>query len=245
VIKLGEKAAVAGTKPATARPRIASMTMRIAGSPGSAAGSAPGSFPGSSAGSLAAEVDDSALVALIARRDHDALAVLYQRHGAACQRLARRITASATLADDAVQEAFVGLWRAPAGYRAERGSVRTWLLGLTHHKSVDLVRKETAEQRRQHAQAAEQALEPQVSEDPAAAVWTELRAAEVRSALTELPEVQRHALALAYFGGYTQSQIAVLTNTPLGTVKTRMFNAMQRLRLRLAPLAGVPGDGTP
>jgi RNA polymerase sigma factor (sigma-70 family) len=191
----------------------------------------------------AIEPEDTALVDLIAGGDQDALATLYQRHGSACFRLARQITASATLAEDAVQEAFVGLWRAPGSYLRGRGSVRSWILGLTHHKAVDLVRRETAEQRRRAAQAVQQAVDPPVSQDPASVAWTEIQGAEIRAALLELPEAQRRALTLAYFGGYTQSQIAELTGVPLGTVKTRMFSAMRRLRLRLAPLHGLPGEG--
>jgi RNA polymerase sigma factor (sigma-70 family) len=189
------------------------------------------------------EPEDAALVDLVAEGDQDALATLYQRHGSACFRLARQITASVTLAEDAVQEAFVGLWRAPGSYLRGRGSVRSWLLGLTHHKAVDLVRRETAEQRRRAAQAVQQTVDPPVSQDPASVAWTEIQAAEIRAALLELPEAQRRALTLAYFGGYTQSQIAELTGVPLGTVKTRMFSAMRRLRLRLAPLHGLPGEG--
>jgi RNA polymerase sigma-70 factor (ECF subfamily) len=181
------------------------------------------------------DLDDAALVQLVAGPDPDALAVLYQRHGAACYRLARRVTANDALAEDAVQEAFVGLWRDPAAYAPGQGSVLNWLLGLTHHKAVDFVRRESAQQRRQNAQAAQQALDPPPN-DPAAAAWAGIRAESVRAALSELPEAQRHALALAYFGGYTQREIAQLTGTPLGTVKTRMFTAMRRLQLRLAPL---------
>jgi RNA polymerase sigma-70 factor (ECF subfamily) len=188
---------------------------------------------------------DVTLVDLVAARDPDALATLYQRHGAACYRLARQITANATLAEDAVQEAFVGLWKSPGSYLQGRASVRSWLLSLTHHKAVDLVRRETAEQRRQNAQAVQQAVEQPAGEDPAVAAWREIQAAEVRAALLELPEAQRRALTLAYFGGYTQSQIADLTGVPLGTVKTRMFSAMRRLRLRLAPMGGVPGERSP
>jgi len=182
------------------------------------------------------DLDDAALLNLVAVADSDALAALYRRHGTACYHLAQ----------DAVQEAFIGMWRSPASYSPGRGSVRTWLLGLTHHKAVDSVRRETAQQRRQSAQAAQKALDPPpAAEDPAAAAWDRMRAAEVRSALTELPETQRQALALAYFGGYTQSQIAELTGVPLGTVKTRTFSAMRRLRLRLAPLANLAADGSP
>jgi RNA polymerase sigma factor (sigma-70 family) len=191
------------------------------------------------------EPEDAALVDLIAEGDQDALAILYQRHGSACFRLARQITASVTLAEDAVQEAFVGLWRAPGSYLRGRGSVRSWLLGLTHHKAVDLVRQETAEQRRQDAQAVAQTVDPPLGADPASVAWTEMQAAEIRAALLELPEAQRQALTLAYFGGYTQTQIAELIGVPLGTVKTRMFTAMRRLRLRLAPLASASGGEVP
>lgn len=188
---------------------------------------------------------DAALVELLARGQPDALGELYQRHGAACYRLARQITANAALAEDAVQEAFTGMWRNPAAYVSERGSsVRSWLLGLTHHKAVDSVRRETALQRRQHAHAAQQAFDPPGEDDPAALTWQRMRAAEVRAAVNELPEAQRQALALAYFGGYTQSEIAELINVPLGTVKTRTFSAMRRLRLRLAPFESLPGEGS-
>jgi RNA polymerase sigma factor (sigma-70 family) len=190
---------------------------------------------------------DAALVGQVAAGRQDALAVLYQLHGAACYRLARHITASAALAEDAVQEAFTGLWRAPASYQRGRGTVRTWLLGLTHHKAVDLVRRETAEQRRLGAQARQQVIDPPLAQDPAAATWNQMQAAQVRAALLELPEAQRQALALAYYGGYTQSQIANLTGVPLGTVKTRMFTAMRRMRLSLAalaPIASLPGEGS-
>jgi RNA polymerase sigma factor (sigma-70 family) len=189
-------------------------------------------------------LDDAALLELVGQENADALATLYQRHGTACYRLARHVTASDDLAQDAVQEAFIGMWRAPASYRPGRGSVRTWLLGLTHHKAVDSVRRETSQQRRQNAHAAQQALDPPASVDPADAAGDGIRAAEVRGALAELPDGQRQALALAYFGGYSQSQIAELTGVPLGTVKTRTFSAMRRLRLRLAPFAHLTGEGS-
>jgi RNA polymerase sigma factor (sigma-70 family) len=199
---------------------------------------------GARASGPAAETDDAQLAELVGGGDEAALALLYQRHGTACHRLARQITASATLAEDAVQEAFVGLWRSPGSYLRGRGSVRNWLLALTHHKAVDLVRREESEHRRQEAHAGWQAVaaEP-AGEDPAAAAWRQLLAGEVRAALRDLPEGQRQSVTLAYFGGYTQSQIAELTGVPLGTVKTRMFSAMRRLRVRLAPLADSSGEG--
>jgi RNA polymerase sigma factor (sigma-70 family) len=183
--------------------------------------------------------EDSVLMERLADGRQDALAVLYERHGSDCYRLARHITASGPLAEDAVQEAFVGLWRRPGSYQPGRGTVRNWLLALTHHKAVDLVRRETAEHRRLAARAVQEAIDPPRAADPAAEAWTGIQAAEVRAALLELPEPQRRALTLAYFGGYTQTQIAELTGVPLGTVKTRMFTAMRRLRRRLAALAPV------
>jgi RNA polymerase sigma factor (sigma-70 family) len=184
------------------------------------------------------EPDDAALAGLLAKADPDALAVLYQRHGAACYRLARQVTANSALAEEAVQEAFTGLWLNPAAYHPGRGSVRSWLLGLTRHKAIDFVRLETAQQRRQHAQAAQRALDPPAFRGPYAAAWAGIRAQKVREALAELPAPQRQALALAYFGGYTQREIADLTGVSVGTVKSRVFTAMRRLQLRLAELDG-------
>lgn len=218
------------TKPAAGRRRMLTVTPRSTPDTSDDRGQPP-------------EPADAVLIELVAGGNPNALATLYERHCSACYRLARQITANAMLAEDAVQEAFVGMWRAPGSYLRGRGSVRSWLLGMTHHKAVDLVRREAAEQRRQDAQAVQQNICPAVGADPADVAWTGIQAAQVRTALMELPEVQRETLTLAYFGGYTQSQIAELTCTPLGTVKTRMFNAMRRLRLSLAPLARVPGEG--
>jgi RNA polymerase sigma factor (sigma-70 family) len=190
------------------------------------------------------DLDDPALMGQIAERNQDALAVLYERHGVACYRLARQVTANGALAEDAVQEAFLGLWRSPASYVASRGSVRSWLLGLTHHKAVDFVRRETSQQRRRSSQAAQMIVDAPADGDPATAAWDGMRAAQVRTALRELPEEQRRALALAYFGGYTQSEISQMTGVPLGTVKTRTFSALRRLRLRLAPLAALSEEGS-
>lgn len=203
----------------------------------------PRAVQGGPEAGLAHEPPDAALIGLVADGEQGALAALYQRHGAACYRLARQITANHALAEDAVQDAYVAMWRSPASYRAGRGSLRNFLLGLTHHKSVDIVRKETAEQRRQVAHAAQQEVAPVADNDPASIAWHEIQAAEVRAALVELPEVQRRTVTLAYFGGYTQSQIAEITGVPLGTVKTRTFSAMRRLRLTLSPLKRVPGEG--
>lgn len=189
-------------------------------------------------------LDDTVLIELVGRADPDALAVLYQRHGPTCYRMALRVTVNQTLAEDAVQETFTGVWRDSTAYTPAQGSVRSWLVALAHHKAVDLVRRETAQQRRQDAHAAQQALDPPEENDPGEAAWAGIRADQVRAALAELPSQQREALALAYFGGYTQREIAQLTGVPLGTVKTRMFAAMRRLQQSLAAMGNEGEEGT-
>jgi RNA polymerase sigma factor (sigma-70 family) len=184
------------------------------------------------------DLDDAALAKQVGRADPAALAVLYRRHSAACQRLARRVTANSVLAEEAVQETFAGLWGNPAAYRPDRGSVRGWLLALTRHKAVDAVRRESAQQGLCHTDPARQPHGVLVRGDPAAAAWEEIRAEMVRSALAALPQAQRQPLALAYFGGYTQREIADLTGVPLGTVKARIYAAMRRLEPQLAGWTG-------
>lgn len=180
-------------------------------------------------------LDDAALVELLVKADPDALAVLYERHGAACYRLAWRVTASRALAEDAVQEAFTGLWLDPAAYLPDRGSVRSWLLRLTHHKAVDFVRRESLQWRLQQAHPA-RTLDWPAAAEPYAAAWEQIRARQVRAALAGLPQAQRQALELAYYGGHTHREIADLTGVPLGTVKSRILAAVRRLKLRLAEL---------
>jgi RNA polymerase sigma-70 factor (ECF subfamily) len=174
--------------------------------------------------------------------DGEALSQLYQRFGRPCYSLARRICADKGLAEDVVQEVFLTLWRDPARYQPSRGGFATWLLTLIHHKAVDAVRRESTLRKRMVAA-------PEAGEDwsptpvPGAdqAAMARVAAGQVRAALHRLPPEQRQVLALAYFGGHTQREIAVLTGAPLGTVKSRMFTAVQRLRAMLADQLG-PDD---
>ena len=179
------------------------------------------------------ELSDVALVRLLADGDPRALEQLYDRYSRPAYALARRITGEAVFAEEVVQEVFFALWRDPAKYDPARGGFASWLLATTHHKSVDAVRREET-LRKRRAQAVEEAewFTTAVSDTPAVedAVWVGLRGERVRTALRELPRPQREALTLAYFGGYTQREIATLTDTPLGTVKTRMLAGMRRLR---------------
>ncbi|HWL36406.1 MAG TPA: sigma-70 family RNA polymerase sigma factor [Frankiaceae bacterium] len=186
-----------------------------------------------------AALEDPALVALVVDGDGSALEALYERYGKASYSLARRILADEQLAQDVVQEVFLTVWRDAARFDASRGGFSTWLLTMTHHKSVDSVRKEeNLRKRRTSADVLEftEADVPRVEDE----VWRSMRAGEVRTALATLPEPQRQALGLAYFGGYTQREIAILTSTPLGTVKTRMLAGMKRLRDVLALPAEEP-----
>jgi RNA polymerase sigma-70 factor (ECF subfamily) len=164
----------------------------------------------------------------VAAGDGGALEALYERYGRACYSLARRILVDEQLAQDAVQEVFLTVWRDAARFDAARGGFSSWLLSMTHHKAVDAVRREENLRKRR---TSDDTLEVREDDAPAVddAVWSLLRRQRVREVLKTLPEPQREALTLAYFGGYTQREIAGLTATPLGTVKTRMLAGMRRM----------------
>ena len=172
---------------------------------------------------------DGQLVELVAEKDAGALEALYDRYGRAAFSLARRILTEETLAQDVVQEVFLSLWRNAGRFDAGRGTVATYLLSMTHHRAVDVVRREENLRR---WRTSDEGLE--LEADPKVRVEDEVEAserrAEVRAALKELPDAQREAVALAYFGGYTQREVAALVGVPLGTVKTRMAAGMRKLR---------------
>ena len=168
---------------------------------------------------------DAALLALIARSDDGALAELYSRLGRLAYGLAYRILRDDALAQDAVQEAFLAVWRSAGRFAAERSKPSTWVLTLVHRRAVDLVRREE----RRRAEPLEVEAE---AADAAAADDAEhlARRQVVRDALRQLPAEQREALELAYYGGYTQSDLAERLGQPLGTIKSRMFAGLSRLR---------------
>jgi RNA polymerase sigma-70 factor (ECF subfamily) len=172
---------------------------------------------------------DGQLVELVAEKDAGALEALYDRYGRAAFSLARRILTEETLAQDVVQEVFLSLWRNAGRFDAGRGTVATYLLSMTHHRAVDVVRREENLRR---WRTSDEGLE--LEADPKVRVEDEVEAserrAEVRAALKELPDAQREALLLAYFGGYTQREVAVLVGVPLGTVKTRMAAGMRKMK---------------
>jgi RNA polymerase sigma factor (sigma-70 family) len=194
-----------------------------------------GGEPAGSAAFGLSGLDDRALIAMVSEGDGRALEVLYSRYGKACYSLARRILVDEQYAQDCVQEVFLTIWRDCSKFDPAKGGFASWLLSMTHHKAVDAVRREETVRKRR---AAPEALEETVSTlDVDEEVWSSLRGERVRAALQALPQVQREALTLAYFGGYTQREIAGLTDTPLGTVKTRMLAGMQRMRSGLDSLS--------
>jgi len=180
-----------------------------------------------------AHLSDEALVALAARSEQSALAELYDRFGRPAYGLALRILRDESLAEDAVQEAFLTLWRTAARFVPERGKASTWILTLVHRRAVDLVRREE----RRRADALEQSPE-QVSRDAVdEEAWLRFQRERVQDALRKLPDQQREAIELAYYGGFTQSELAERLGQPLGTIKSRMFMGLARLR----ELLGEPG----
>jgi len=182
---------------------------------------------------------DEQIIRRVVAGDQLALAELYDRWSKQAFSLARRVCADEGLAEDVVQEVFIAFWREPGRFDPSRGAFSSWLLTLVHHKAVDAVRRESAIRRRT-VPAAEDGDDWSAPPGPGAdqAALGAVVAGQVRDALGRLPDEQREALALAYYGGYTQREVATLTGVPLGTVKSRMFTGVQRLRSALGPLLG-------
>ena len=172
-----------------------------------------------------AQLSDEALLAQIARGDEAALAELYDRFGRIAYGLAARILRDQALAEDAVQDAFLGAWRTAAAFDPKRGTASTWLMTMVHRRAVDLVRRED---RRKTSQLDDAPVASTETTDEQAAMREERR--RVQAALAQLPADQREALELAYYGGLTQSELAERLGVPLGTVKSRMFAGLAKLR---------------
>ena len=181
-------------------------------------------------------LSDEALLSLVASSDDQALAELYDRFGRVAYGLALRILRDEALAQDAVQEAFLAVWRSADRFLAERAKASTWILTLVHRRAVDLVRREDRRRGEPLGRAAEPAA-PTTTEDEAT-LGFERRL--VQQALAQLTPEQREALELGYYGGLTQSELAERLGQPLGTVKSRMFTGLSRLRDLLAQ-AGLEG----
>jgi RNA polymerase sigma-70 factor (ECF subfamily) len=176
---------------------------------------------------------DEEVMHLVQHGDPRAFELLYDRHGGAAFSLAYRMTGNRTAAEDVSQEAFLSIWRSRLRYQAERGSVRTWVLGIVHNRAIDALRRSLVhERRRTSAEGIEERQEAPERTDVEAARRDEAR--HVQSALDTLPEDQRRTIELAYFGGFSHSQIADMLDTPIGTVKGRMRLGLEKLRQQLA-----------
>jgi RNA polymerase sigma factor (sigma-70 family) len=177
--------------------------------------------------------DDHDLLTACAEGDEQALGALYDRFGTVAYRLALRILRDAGLAEDAVQEAFLTVWRQAGSFDRSRGKASTWILTLVHRRAVDLVRRQARFNALpdQLESIATQAVVAESTDDDAA-----LREArrEVQAALATLSTPEREVLDLAYWGGLTQSEIATALGIPSGTVKSRTFSALRRLREALS-----------
>jgi len=168
------------------------------------------------------------LVERIASGDADALGELYDRYGRVAFGLVYRMLPSPEAAEEVTQDAFHAVWRQARSYRPERGSVRTWLLAICRNAAIDWRRTRGKRLEREVTieAAAELLSDARVDER----VVSAMRAERIRKIVGELPKEQRDVLALAFWGGYSQSEIAARTGTPLGTVKSRVRLAMNKLR---------------
>jgi RNA polymerase sigma-70 factor (ECF subfamily) len=174
-------------------------------------------------------LSDEALLELVARSDDGALAELYDRYSRAAYGLSLRILRDEALAQDAVQEAFLAVWRTASRFNAEKARASTWILTIVHRRAVDVVRREE----RRRGDPLDDAAEPSGrATEEEADLRTRRRA--VQQVLRRLPDEQRQALELAYYGGLTQSELAERLGLPLGTIKSRMFAGLSRLRDLLA-----------
>jgi RNA polymerase sigma factor (sigma-70 family) len=173
---------------------------------------------------------DEELLSAVGGGDDRALAELYDRFGRIAYGLAYRVLRDQVLAEDAVQEAFLAVWRTADAYRRERAKPATWILTLVHRRAVDLVRREDRRRGEPLEESEEaEATGPTVPEE----VEVRDRRTAVQAALRRLPDDQRQAVELAYYGGYTQSELAERLGVPLGTIKSRMFAGLRQLRALL------------
>jgi RNA polymerase sigma-70 factor (ECF subfamily) len=174
-------------------------------------------------------------MALVGGGDSAAFEVVYERHGSVAYSLAHRMCGRGQAAEDIVQEAFLSAWRRASSYDAARGSVRTGLLGIVHHRAVDALRRTGSDGRRRVDVPVEE-LELDAGVSVSAEVIGRDQAGAVRDALGELPPEQSRVIELAYFGGFTHTEIAGMLGVPAGTVKGRMRLGLTKLRSRFEPL---------
>jgi RNA polymerase sigma-70 factor, ECF subfamily len=182
---------------------------------------------------------DEDLMQLMRRGDPRAFEAVYERHSGAAFSLAYRMVGRGNVAEDVVQEAFLSIWRSGARYERARGSVRTWVLGIVHHRAIDQLRRSSVHSKRRASdEGLEERLESGERTDVEVARRDEAQA--IRTAMESLPAEQSHVIELAYFGGFTHTEIADILETPVGTVKGRMRLGLEKLRTSLRMLETQP-----
>ena len=182
------------------------------------------------------QASDQVLATLVARRVEAALCAIYDRYGALVYAIALRVTGDRQTAEEVVQDVFQCVWQTAATYRAELGNFTPWLSGIARHRAIDAIRSKR-ERARTREQNIEQMVIPDPSSGPEAEAGRALLRDAVRSALSELPQSQRQAVELAYYGGLTRVEIADRLGEPVGTVKTRLRLGLLKLRDALLPFA--------
>ena len=175
---------------------------------------------------------DEDVMQLVRRGDARAFEVIYERHSSAAFSLAYRMMGTRSGAEDVTQEAFLSIWRAGGRYDRTRGSVRTWILGIVHHRAIDALRRATVHDRRRAGdEGIEERFEARERTDVEAARREE--AGTIRAALSSLPADQCQVIELAYFGGFTHTEIADMLDAPVGTIKGRMRLGLKKMRAQL------------
>ena len=177
--------------------------------------------------------NDQLLLALIAEQRHEALEALHHRYSAAVFGLAISVLRDSVLAEDVAQDVFLKVWLRPRSYRAQRGSVETWLLSIAHHRTIDVWRRRRIERSPVYQRISLSYNPLSDSYDPVEYVTRQFERNRIEVALRTLPPEQNQVVRLAYFGEMTQQEIANLRGTPLGTVKTRMRLGLRKLRRAL------------
>lgn len=180
------------------------------------------------------ELDDHQLIQLVAQAEKEALEALYSRYSSPVYSLAMYMLKQQALAEEVTQDIFLNIWLKAGSFKADRGAPKAWIMSVAHHKIIDVIRS-----RKRAIQSTEPANYDLLELLPASGISTEeqveqtLERERILKALTVLPSAQKEVIMMAYFRGYSQSEMAEILNQPLGTIKTRVRLAMQKLRVVL------------